>query len=101
MSHITLSDVTRMARLARLRLADDEREALVKDLDAILTYAESLSPLATDDVPPTHHVLPLDTPLREDRPAAALAPEKALCNAPAREGTAFSVPKVLDGEDEG
>lgn len=101
MSHITPSDVTRMARLARLRLADDEREALVKDLDAILTYAESLAPLATDDVPPTHHVLPLGTPFREDTPAAALAPEKALGNAPAREGTAFSVPKVLDGEDEG
>jgi aspartyl-tRNA(Asn)/glutamyl-tRNA(Gln) amidotransferase subunit C len=101
MSHITPEDVTRIARLARIRLREEEREAFVGELDAILTYAESLAPLATDGVPPTHHALPLATPLREDIAAPPLDPEVALANAPARQGTAFSVPKVLDGEDEG
>ena len=46
-------------------------------------------------------MIPLATPLREDRAVAPLDPELALANAPEREGTAFVVPKVIEGEEEG
>lgn len=101
MSRITREEVSRVAELARLRLGEGEREALMRDLDAILDYAEQLNALATEDVPPTYHALPLATPFREDVVRASLAPDLALGNAPDRRETAFAVPKVLEGEDEG
>ena len=57
--------------------------------------------LDTSQVEPTSHVIPLATPMREDRPGASYPPETAVANAPARDGSAFAVPKVLEGEDEG
>ena len=47
------------------------------------------------------HVIPLETPVREDRAVAALDPELAVANAPASDGSAFVVPKVIEGEHEG
>jgi aspartyl-tRNA(Asn)/glutamyl-tRNA(Gln) amidotransferase subunit C len=101
MSRISREEVQRIAHLARLRLAPDEAEAMTGDLDAILDYVEQLQSVDTRDVPPTSHVMSLPTPLREDRPGERLDPELALANAPARHDTAFAVPKVLEGEDEG
>jgi Asp-tRNA(Asn)/Glu-tRNA(Gln) amidotransferase C subunit len=43
----------------------------------------------------------LATPLREDRAAVAMDPELAMSNAPERAGSAFVVPKVIEGGDEG
>jgi Asp-tRNA(Asn)/Glu-tRNA(Gln) amidotransferase C subunit len=37
--------------------------------------------------------------MREDVPGTALDPEDALRNAPSREGTAFLVPRVIEGEE--
>lgn len=99
MARIERADVERIAELARLSLASDEADRMTAELDAILGYVEQLGALDTTAVEPTHHVLPLATPLREDRAEPPLPPERALANAPAREGFAFAVPKVLD-EDE-
>jgi Asp-tRNA(Asn)/Glu-tRNA(Gln) amidotransferase C subunit len=39
--------------------------------------------------------------MREDRAVAGIDPELAVANAPERCGSAFVVPKVIEGEDEG
>ena len=101
MSHISREEVQRIAHLARLRLSDAEAQAMTRDLEAILSYVEQLEGVDTSEVAPTAHVIPLATPLRPDQPEGDLDPELAVANAPAREGTAFAVPKVLDGEAEG
>ena len=100
MSRIDREEVGRIAQLARLRLEPAEAESMVADLDAVLDYVDQLSELDTSEVVPTAHVLPLATPFREDRVTASLAPEVAVANAPARDGSAFSVPPVLEGEEE-
>jgi len=99
MARIDREDVERIAELARLALAPDEAERMAAELAAILGYVEQLDALDTDAVEPTYHALPLKTPLREDRAEPPLPPERAVANAPAHEGFAFVVPKVLD-EDE-
>jgi aspartyl-tRNA(Asn)/glutamyl-tRNA(Gln) amidotransferase subunit C len=99
MARIEQSEVERIADLARLELSRDEVERMTSELEAILAYVESLRELDTDDVEPTYHAIPMPTPLRDDRAAEPLAPERVLANAPEREGFAFVVPKVLD-EDE-
>ena len=90
-----------MAELARLLLSEEETQQMTRDLDRVLDYVATLASVETEGVEPTAHVLPLATPLREDRAAAAMDPELAMSNAPERAGSAFVVPKVIDGEDEG
>ena len=89
-----------MAELARLLLSEEESEQMTRDLGQILDYVAALAVVETEGVEPTAHVLPLETPLREDRAALPMDPELAVSNAPERSGSAFVVPKVIDGEDE-
>lgn len=101
MSRISRAEVERVAELARLSLSDAEAARLAHELDTILGYVDTLSELDTAGVEPTSHVIPLATPLREDRPEPALDPQLAVANAPEHDGSAFVVPKVIEGEDEG
>ncbi len=101
MSRISQDEVLRIAELARLLLSEDETQQMTRDLDQVLDYVAALASVETEGVEPTAHVLPLKTPLREDLAAAGMDPELAVSNAPLREGTAFVVPKVIEGEDEG
>lgn len=99
MSRITREEVERVAGLARLALGDDEARRMTGQIDAILDYVAQLSELDTRDVVPTAHAVPVKTPLREDVPGTPLDPEDAVRNAPARDHTAFLVPRVIEGEE--
>ncbi|HVP28280.1 MAG TPA: Asp-tRNA(Asn)/Glu-tRNA(Gln) amidotransferase subunit GatC [Myxococcota bacterium] len=99
MSRITRQEVERVAALARLELAPDEAERMTSQLDAILDYVALLSEVDTTGIAPTSHAVPLRTPLRDDRPGPPLDPDDAVRNAPEREGSAFLVPKVIEGEE--
>lgn len=99
MSRITREEVERVAALARLDLGPDEAQRMTTQLDAILDYVALLSEVDTKGVAPTSHAVPMATPLREDQPGTPLDPEDAVRNAPAREGSAFLVPKVIEGEE--
>lgn len=101
MSRITRAQVERVVSLARLTLDSDEQARMERDLGAILDYVETLGQVDTEGVEPTSHVLPLATPLRDDVPEAPLDPELAVANAPEAHGSAFVVPKVIAGEEEG
>jgi aspartyl-tRNA(Asn)/glutamyl-tRNA(Gln) amidotransferase subunit C len=101
MPRITRQEVEKVAALARLSLADGAAERMAAELDQILEYAQTLAQIDTRDVPPTAHALPLPTPLREDRALPPLDPALAVANAPEHEGSAFVVPKVIEGADEG
>ncbi|HJO24094.1 MAG: Asp-tRNA(Asn)/Glu-tRNA(Gln) amidotransferase subunit GatC [Myxococcota bacterium] len=101
MADVSREEVERIAALARLALTDAEAERAVTELEAILGYVALLESVDTEGVEPTRHVLPLATPMRDDAGAAAMDPELAVANAPDREGTAFVVPKVIEGEEEG
>ena len=85
-----------MAALARLVFSQEETEAMARDLEKILGHVRSLDALDTDGVPPTAHSFELATPLRADIPLAPIDPELAVSNAPARLGTAFLVPKMIE-----
>lgn len=91
----------RVAALARLSLSEEELAHLERELDAILGYVETLERVDTRGVPPTAHVIPLRTPLRDDVPEPPIDPELAVMNAPEHSGSAFVVPKVIESEEEG
>jgi aspartyl-tRNA(Asn)/glutamyl-tRNA(Gln) amidotransferase subunit C len=101
MASVSREEVRRIARLARIRVEEAEADALARDLQAVLEYVALLDSLDTAGVEPTVAVIPLATPLRADEPGEPLAPEVAVMNAPAAEGSAFAVPRVLGAEAEG
>ena len=87
--------IASISRLARLRLAPDEAEALAADLDTMLAYVRQLQDVPTDDVAPLGHPLPGADVFDEDVPVPSPGREVMLANAPARDSECFRVPPVL------
>jgi aspartyl-tRNA(Asn)/glutamyl-tRNA(Gln) amidotransferase subunit C len=95
MSRLTREKVHRVASLARLRLTDEEADRMTGELEQILEYVETLRELDTDGIAPTAHAI------RPDRATPGIDPHLAVANAPEAIATAFVVPKVIEGEEEG
>lgn len=92
---ITREQTLAIARLAMLKLTDQEMEKYRKDLSAILSHVEKLGEVDTGDVPPLEQVFPIATRLREDIPGTPVPVTEILKNAPETEGDHFIVPKVI------
>ncbi|KAA3618172.1 MAG: Asp-tRNA(Asn)/Glu-tRNA(Gln) amidotransferase subunit GatC [Calditrichaeota bacterium] len=92
---ISIEDVKRTAKLARLEFSDDELKNMTKEMGTILGYVEKLNELDLNDVPETAHVLQLSNVFREDEVKPGLSNEEALANAPRVKKGHFSVPKVI------
>jgi len=93
---ISLEQVRHVAQLARLELGHREEEQLQGELSEMLTYVDQLNELDTSNVEPTAQVGEAGTPMRADEVTNRPAPEEMLSNAPARKGTFFKVPKIIE-----
>ncbi len=95
---ITPEEVLKIAKLANLRLSDEDTARYAKDLEEILDYVGQLNELDTSGVEPMAQVLhEADaTPLREDAPGPSFEQETALRCAPLAGAGHFKVPKVID-----
>ena len=93
---ISKEEVNGVARLARLKLDEDEAEGLVADLDSILGYVAKLDELDTDNVEPTSQVVTTVAPLRADEATNEPRPEDAVANAPEAETGMFVVPSIIE-----
>jgi aspartyl-tRNA(Asn)/glutamyl-tRNA(Gln) amidotransferase subunit C len=89
---IDRDQVLHVARLARLKLTDDEVERMAVELSAVLDHIEKMSELDLDGVEPTSHVVPLENVLREDEPRPSWPREQMLELAPEATETGFKVP---------
>ncbi len=95
MPRISTDDVAHVARLARLRLSEEELVTFTGQLDAVLDHAADVEALDLDDVPPTSHPYPLANVLRDDEVVPSLDREEVLAQAPDVEDHQFKVPPVL------
>ncbi|MBX5484656.1 MAG: Asp-tRNA(Asn)/Glu-tRNA(Gln) amidotransferase subunit GatC [Myxococcaceae bacterium] len=93
---LTLEQVRHVAALARLALTPDEERACQQQLSVILDAMEVLSRVDTEGVEPTTSATFAEGALRPDVVQPSLGAEKAVANAPAKAGTSFAVPKILD-----
>ncbi|CUA80750.1 Asp-tRNA(Asn)/Glu-tRNA(Gln) amidotransferase subunit GatC [Anoxybacillus suryakundensis] len=96
MSRISIEQVKHVAHLARLAITEEEATMFAKQLDAIITFAEQLNELDTENVPPTSHVLNMKNVMREDVPTAGLPLEDVFKNAPDHQDGQFRVPAILE-----
>lgn len=93
---ISKQEVENLAQLARIKVSEDEKEALSKDLERILNFVDELK---SADAPShegvslgaVHNVMRDDTEPHE----GGAYTEKILENAPAREGDYVKVKNIL------
>lgn len=94
-------DVKKIAKLARLTIADDQFPKLEKELSAIISYVDTLQKLDTSSVIPTNQVTGLTHVVRHDRVEydTILTPDAALSNAPQAKDDYFVVKAVFENND--
>jgi aspartyl-tRNA(Asn)/glutamyl-tRNA(Gln) amidotransferase subunit C len=88
--------VRRIARLARIAVADDEVEHLKGELNAMLAFVEQLSEVDVAGVEPMTSVMPMKMRQRVDEVTDGGIAADILKNAPARQDDFFMVPKVVE-----
>ena len=93
---LTLEQIRHVAALARLSLSPEEEQRYPLQLSAILESFAQLAALPTDGVEPTSHAQLAAALLRADVVQPSLGAERALAGAPAKAGTHFVVPKILE-----
>lgn len=88
--------VRRIAHLARLKIGAEQEQALVGELNGILTWIEQLKEVDTKGVAPMTSVVETQLPLREDLVTDGGNPELVLKNAPGSKAGFYAVPKVVE-----
>ena len=88
--------VEKIARLARIRLAEERKEPIAQDLNRILSWIEELSEVDTDGVEPLASVTGHSLPMRQDDITDGDVADKVLKNAPEEASGFFVVPKVVE-----
>jgi aspartyl-tRNA(Asn)/glutamyl-tRNA(Gln) amidotransferase subunit C len=96
MPRATVETVDHVAKLAHLSLSGEERVTFARQLDQILSYAESIQAIDTSGVEPMSHAL-ASGGFREDTPRACLPRDRVLAAAPDPADGLFRVPRVLGG----
>ncbi len=92
---LTRDEVAKVARLARLRLSDEELDLFTEQLSKVLVHATDLNLIALDGVAPTAHPFGLTNVFRDDVVTASLDRDVVLAMAPdARDGR-FAVPRIV------
>jgi aspartyl-tRNA(Asn)/glutamyl-tRNA(Gln) amidotransferase subunit C len=89
---IDREQVLHVARLARLRLSDDEVARMAGELSSILDHVDRIAELDLEGVKPTSHVVELENVLRPDEPRPSWPRERILEPAPETADGAFRVP---------
>jgi aspartyl-tRNA(Asn)/glutamyl-tRNA(Gln) amidotransferase subunit C len=94
---IERDQVLHVARLARLRLSEDELERMAAEMSKILEHVDKMNELDLEGVEPTSHVVALQNVLRADVPRDSLPRERALEPAPDAADGGFRVPSPGQG----
>jgi aspartyl-tRNA(Asn)/glutamyl-tRNA(Gln) amidotransferase subunit C len=88
--------VRRIARLARIKITDEEARGLVKELSGILNWVEQLDAVDTTAVEPMTRVVPIELTKRQDVVTDGEIADDIVKNAPMIEDHYFVVPKVVE-----
>lgn len=93
---IDKNTVGKIARLARIRVTEEEKDVLAGELSNILKMIEELNAVDTKGIEPMTSVVHMQTPMRDDVVTDGGIPEKIVANAPETTAGFFVVPKVVE-----
>ena len=88
--------VRRVARLARIKVKDEDVPRLAGELNTILHWIEQLNEVDVSNVEPLTSVVTMKMKMRKDEVTDGHYPTKIVSNAPAQEDAFFMVPKVVE-----
>lgn len=88
--------VSRIASLARIRVTEEEKETLSKELGSIMGWIGQLNEVDTSNVAPLTSVVETALPMREDKVNDGNNADGILANAPKQAAGFFVVPKVVE-----
>lgn len=88
--------VARVASLARIRVPDDELDALVGELNQIVGWVEQLNAVDTTGIEPMARVVNMKMAMRDDVVSDGARADAVLANGPERADAFFTVPKVVE-----
>ena len=92
---IDKTTVSKIAHLARIKVADEQLQGLADELSSILSWVESLNRLDTDKNEPLSSVTGNQFPMRDDVVDDGEIAEQILAGAPEKISNFFVVPKVV------
>lgn len=96
MSQLDKEAIKSLISLSRIRCTEKEQEALLIDLQKILSYVDQLNEVDTENVSPCYQVIAgMANVMREDVVGPTLPREKFLENAPSQIGGMIRVPPVI------
>lgn len=93
---IDADTVRKVARLARIRIEEDQLQPMAQELSGIMAWIEQLAEVNTDDVEPMTSCVAVKLPMREDVVTDGGKREAVLANAPKADRGFFVVPKVVE-----
>lgn len=93
---LTLQEVDKIARLARIALSADETEATRNQLNSILGFVDQLQAVDTTGVEPMAHAVDLTQRLRVDAVTEGDRRAAFQALAPETETGLYLVPKVIE-----
>jgi len=93
---VDANTVRRIAKLARIAVAEEEVASLQGELNAILAFVEQLSEVDVEGVAPMTSVTPMEMKKRADVVTDGGIADDILRNAPAKVNHYFLVPKVVE-----
>lgn len=93
---VDAATVRRVARLARIKVSDEEARRMTGELNSILGFVEQLNEVDVADVEPMTAVVAISMRQRDDVVTEGGDPAKVLGNAPASDDDFFMVPKVIE-----
>jgi aspartyl-tRNA(Asn)/glutamyl-tRNA(Gln) amidotransferase subunit C len=94
---LTISDVEHVAKLARLRLTNEEKEKSVDQLSAILEAMSVLSQVPSSSQLAVERESIITTPsMRSDESKPVLSRESVFKNAPKCIDDSFAIPRVIE-----
>ncbi|MCE3255215.1 MAG: glutamyl-tRNA(Gln) amidotransferase, subunit [Rickettsiaceae bacterium] len=93
---VTEKDITKIARLSRIKIADEQKPELAKKLGSILDWMENLNEVNTENVAPIFNVHQMDLKMTKDEVKDGNITEEVLKNAPDAKYNYFTVPKMIE-----
>ena len=88
--------VARIARLARIRVTDDEKTHLASELSQVMDWIDQLQSVDTEGVEPLTSVVGARLKTRPDVVTLNVTRDEVLANAPEAMAGFFTVPKVVE-----